>query len=185
MTPPAPLLTIRPVYADEHERLGKLLVAAYAALPGMPQPEEQPDYYAMLANVAARAARPALTVFIATNAAGDLLGSIDFIADMRHCGSGGTASTVTDAAGVRLLAVDDAFRGQGAGKALTRFCIGRARELGKARVVLHTTRAMQTAWAMYQALGFVRFPEIDFQQGSLAIFGFQLDLGGKPATASA
>jgi GNAT superfamily N-acetyltransferase len=181
----SPALTIRPVRAEEYKRLGKVLVAAYAALPGMPQPQEQPDYYAMLADVGGRAARPALTVFVATNAAGDLLGSIDFIADMRHYGSGGTASSVTDAAGIRLLAVDDAFRGRGAGKALARFSIDRARDLGKARLVLHTTRAMQTAWAMYEALGFVRFPEIDFQQGSLAVFGFQLDLGGKPATSSA
>ena len=176
MTPRAPQLTIRPVRADEYERLGKLLVAAYAALPGMPQPDEQPAYYAMLADVAGRVARPSLTVFVATNEGGDLLGSIDFIADMRHYGSGGPASEISDAAGVRLLAVDGAFRGQGAGKALTAFCIERARALGKARVVLHTTRAMQTAWAMYEALGFVRFPELDFQQGSLAVFGFQLGL---------
>jgi GNAT superfamily N-acetyltransferase len=176
-------LTIRPVRPEECESLGRLLVKAYAALPGMPQPDEQPDYYAMLANVAGRAARPALTVFVAANAAGELVGSIDFIADMRHYGSGGTASTVPDAAGVRLLAVDDAYRGKGAGKALARFCIERARGLGKARLVLHTTRAMQTAWAMYEGLGFVRFPEIDFQQGKLAVFGFQLDFGGQTATA--
>jgi GNAT superfamily N-acetyltransferase len=188
MTPPASTLAIRPVRADEYDALGKLLVTAYAALPGMPQAEDQPEYYAMLANVGARAARPALTVFVATDAAGQLLGSIDFIEDMRHYGSGGTASTVTNAAGVRLLAVDNAFRGHGAGKALTAFCIERARTLGKARLVLHTTRAMQTAWAMYERLGFLRFPDIDFQQGSLAVFGFQLDLrlnlGDQRATSS-
>jgi len=176
MTPAAADLIIRPVRAEEYERLGKLLVAAYAALPGMPQPDEQPDYYAMLANVAARAARPALTVFVATNAAGDILGSIDFIDDMRHYGSGGPASTISDAAGVRLLGVDGAHRGRGTGKALAVFCVERARSLGKAKVVLHTTRAMQAAWTMYEGLGFVRFPEIDFQQGNLAVFGFQLKL---------
>jgi hypothetical protein len=37
---------------------------------------------------------------------------------------------------------------------------------------------MQTAWAMYESLGFVRFPEIDFLQGSLEVFGFQLALAG-------
>jgi GNAT superfamily N-acetyltransferase len=184
MTPPAPPLNIRPVRPQEYEALGKLLVKAYAALPSMPQPDEQPDYYAMLANVAGRTARPALTVFVATNEAGELLGSIDFIDDMRHYGTGGPASTVTDAAGIRLLAVDDAHRGRGAGKALARFCIERARGLGKARVVLHTTRAMQTAWAMYEGLGFIRFPEIDFQQGKLEVFGFQLNLG-QTATAPA
>ena len=185
MTPPSSLLTIRPVRAEEVDALGKLLVKAYAALPGMPQADEQPDYYAMLANVGGRAARPSLTVYVATNEAGDLLGSIDFIADMSQYGASGAASTVTDAAGVRLLAVDEAARGKGVGKALTRFCIERARALGKRRVVLHTTRAMQIAWAMYEGLGFVRFPEIDFRQGKLEVFGFALGLDSIAATASA
>ena len=175
MTRPADFV-IRQARADEYAALGKLLVAAYAALPGMPSPRQQPDYYAMLENVAARAAKPALRVFVATDAAGHLLGSVDFIDDMAQYGSGGTASSVTNAVGIRLLAVNHAARGKGVGKALTQFCIERARELGKARIVLHTTRAMQTAWAMYERLGFVRFPEIDFRQGSLEVFGFQLSL---------
>jgi len=169
-------ITIRPARADEFATLGKLLVGAYAALPGMPSPAEQPDYYAMLANVAARTAKPALIVFVALDDAGHLLGSVDFIDDMAQYGSGGTASAVPNAVGIRLLAVDNAFRGKGVGKALAQFCIERARELGKTRIVLHTTRAMQTAWAMYERLGFVRFPEIDFRQGSLEVFGFQLSL---------
>src|SRR5262249_11854341 len=93
-----------------------------------------------------------------------------------HYGSGGSAGTVADAAGVRLLAVDAAARGRGAGKALTRYCIDRARRAGRRRLVLHTTKVMQAAWAMYEGLGFVRFPEIDFRQGSLDVFGFQLAL---------
>ena len=32
---------------------------------------------------------------------------------------------------------------------------------------------MQVAWKMYEALGFIRYPEIDFQQGSFDVFGFQ------------
>jgi GNAT superfamily N-acetyltransferase len=167
---------IRQARADEYAALGKLLVAAYAALPGMPSPQEQPNYYAMLDNVAARAAKPALRVFVATGPAGVLLGSVDFIDDMAQYGSGGTAATVTNAVGIRLLAVGDAARGKGVGKALTQYCIERARELGKARIVLHTTLIMQTAWTMYERLGFVRFPEIDFRQGNLEVFGFQLSL---------
>jgi GNAT superfamily N-acetyltransferase len=175
MTRP-PDFVIRQARADEYAALGKLLVGAYATLPGMPSPQEQPDYYAMLEDVAARASKPALSVFVAIDAAGDLLGSVDFIDDMAQYGSGGTASTVTNAVGIRLLAVGDAARGKGVGKALTQFCIGRARELGNARIVLHTTRMMQTAWAMYERLGFERFPEIDFRQGNLEVFGFQLSL---------
>jgi len=181
MTSSTSALTIRPARPEECDALGKILVAAYAALPGMPPPDEQPDYYAMLANVGGRAAKPALTVFVAIDDAGRLLGSIDFIDDMTQYGSGGTASAVTDAAGIRLLAVDDAYRGKGVGKELTRFCIERARAIGKNRLVLHTTRVMQAAWAMYEGLGFVRFPDIDFQQGNLDVFGFHLNLASAAA----
>lgn len=174
MQPALPDFTIRQARADEHAALGRMLVAAYAGLPGMPTVDEQPEYYATLADVAGRAARPALTVFVAAGPGGELYGSIDFIDDMRHYGSGGAAATIVDAAGVRFLAVNDAFRGKGAGTALTRFCIERARKLGKVRLVLHTTRIMQAAWRLYETLGFVRFPEIDFRQGTLDVFGFQL-----------
>jgi GNAT superfamily N-acetyltransferase len=167
-------IVIREARSDEHAALGQMLVSAYAALPGMPTVDEQPDYYATLADVAGRAARPSWTVLVALEPAGELLGSIDFIEDMQHYGSGGSAVTITDAAGVRFLAVNDAHRGKGAGKALTNFCIARARALGKARLVLHTTRAMTSAWALYEGLGFVRFPEIDFRQGELEVSGFQL-----------
>ena len=173
-------LTIRQARPEDYAPLGELLVAAYAALPGMPSPQQQPDYYAMLANVAGRAAKSALTVFVATEA-DQLLGSIDFIDDMAQYGSGGTASRVKNAAGIRLLAVDSTVRGKGVGKTLTLFCIDRARNLGKTRLVLHTPRAKQTAWSMYEGLGFVRFPEIDFQQGKLDVFGFQLPLAGAAA----
>src|SRR5882724_3119091 len=142
MTSSTSALTIRPARPEEYDALGKMLVAAYAALPGMPPPDEQPDYYAMLANVGGRAAKPALTVFVA---------------------------------------VDDAYRGKGVGKELTRFCIERARAIGKNRLVLHTTRVMQAAWAMYEGLGFVRFPDIDFRQGNLDVFGFQLNLASAAA----
>ncbi len=175
---------IRQARPGEYATLGKLLVSAYAGLRGMPTPEQQPDYYAMLADVAARAARPALAVFVAADGAGELLGSIDFIDDMTRYGSGGTAATVTDAAGVRLLAVNDVYQGKGVGKALTRFCIERARNAGKARLLLHTTKVMQAAWAMYEGLGFVRFPEIDFRQGNLDVFGFRLDLAGASGPTS-
>ena len=177
MGPSASGWIIRQARPDEHAALGKLLVSVYAGLSGMPTHAEQPEYYAMLADVAGRATRPALTVFVAASDAGDLFGSIDFIDDMTQYGSGGTAATIAHAAGIRLLAVDNTFRGKGVGKALTRFCIERAREAGKAQLILHTTRIMQTAWAMYEGIGFVRFPEIDFRQGNLDVFGFRLDLG--------
>src|SRR5215470_7199917 len=162
MRPATSELTIRPARPQEYGVLGRMLVSAYAALPGMPSPAEVPDYYDRLANVAGRAALPGLTVFVAESDDGRLAASIDFIADMSQYGYDGPVSKLTDAAAVRLLAVDDAFRGQNVGRTMTCFCMDRARELGKARLVLHTTKLMPAAWTIYERLGFVRFPEIDF-----------------------
>src|SRR5699024_8329745 len=91
-------------------------------------------------------------------------------------GSGGVATSVKDAAGIRLLGIDPGFRGCGAGKALALACIQRAREQGRSQVILHTTRAMTVAWGLYGKLGFVRSEDLDFQQDTLPVFGFRLRL---------
>ena len=77
---------------------------------------------------------------------------------------------------MRLLAVKAQHRGLGVGSALTRHCIERAMGLGRSRLILHTTKAMQIAWSMYERCGFRRLPSIDFHQGTLEVFGFQLPL---------
>lgn len=163
---------IREALPAEYENIGRMIVDAYASLAGMPAVDEQPEYYQRLADVGKRQSNPSISVFAAVDDAHLVLGSVDFIDDMRQYGSGGSAAGITDAAGIRLLAVRPECRGLGVGQALTQFCIERARALGKSRVILHTTRAMKTAWAMYEKLGFVRFPAIDFQQGRLEVFGF-------------
>ena len=171
-----PKHSIRKARPEEYSRLGQLIVDVYASLPAMPQPDEQPEYYNKLLDVATRASNPAISVFTVVSDSGQLLGSVDFINDMQHYGSGGTAGNVPNAAGIRLLAVNPACRGMGIGKALTQFCIEKAQGLGRSQVILHTTKAMQTAWAMYERMGFERFPEIDFKQGTLEVYGFRLDL---------
>ena len=127
----SPRFEIRLAQPEELAALGALVADAYAALPGMPSSEEQPGYYAMVRDAAARARNPAIRI-VAAVAEGDLLGSADFIEEMASYGSGGTASTRVDTAGIRLLAVAPAARGRGIGKALTRHCIERARALGHA-----------------------------------------------------
>ncbi|HET6981277.1 MAG TPA: GNAT family N-acetyltransferase [Myxococcaceae bacterium] len=169
-------VVIRLARPDELPALGNLVAEAYAALPGMPSPDEQPGYYAMVRDAAARVRNPAYKILAAVTPAGELVGSADFIEEMALYGSGGTAPKRSDAAGIRLLAVAPTARGQGIGKALTRDCVERARVLGRAAVVLHTTRAMQTAWTMYEQLGFRRSPDLDFKQGTLEVFGFELPL---------
>lgn len=64
---------------------------------------------------------------------------------------------------VRLLAVAPAARKQGIGRALMRECIERARRAGSSALTLHTTDLMQVAMQMYEHMGFVRAPELDFE----------------------
>lgn len=174
-----PALTIRDIRPEEFHALGQLMVEAYSALEGFPGPQEQPRYYEMLANVWRFTEKNAASVLVALTAQGQLAGGVVYFGDMREYGSGGTATGLRDTSGIRLLAVSPAFRGMGVGKALTEACIQRAKEKGHAQVVLHTTQAMQVAWAMYEKLGFKRSPDLDFFQESLQVFGFRFELPGE------
>jgi predicted N-acetyltransferase YhbS len=79
---------------------------------------------------------------------------------------------------VRLLAVAPAARGQGIGAALMQECVRRARGSGTGALSLHTTDLMQTAMRMYERMGFVRAPELDFHPApGVTVKGFRLDLG--------
>jgi GNAT superfamily N-acetyltransferase len=78
---------------------------------------------------------------------------------------------------VRLLAVAPEARGQGIGTALMQECIRRARSLGATCLNLHTTDMMQVAMRMYEGMGFVRAPELDFHPDpSVTVKAFRLDL---------
>lgn len=165
-------VTIRQAQPDEYPAIGTTAVDVYASLAGMPTRAEQPEYYERLRDVAARARNPAIEVWVAVDRGGRVLGSVDFISDMAHYGSGGRAVELDDAAGMRLLAICPEARRQGIGRALTEQCLELTRASGKSKLVLHTTRAMQIAWRMYERMGFERYPDIDFRQGALEVFGF-------------
>ncbi len=76
---------------------------------------------------------------------------------------------------VRLLAVAPDQRGQGIGAALMEECIRRAWAAGAPALMLHTTDLMQTAMRLYERLGFVRFPELDFHPApDVTIKGYRL-----------
>jgi GNAT superfamily N-acetyltransferase len=78
---------------------------------------------------------------------------------------------------IRLLAVAPAARGKGIGKALTQECIRRVRESGVSTVTLHTLDMMPVAMRMYEKLGFVRMPELDFHPvPDVVVKGYRYDL---------
>ena len=169
-------LTIRDIEPSEFEALGALMVRVYSSLEGFPTPLEQPAYYELLANIGRFTERPGTRVLVAVTATNDLVGGVVYFGDMTQYGSGGIATTIANASGIRLLGVDPTFRNTGAGKALTNACIQLARQQGHAEVILHTTAAMRVAWGLYERLGFVRSEELDFLQEGYPVYGFRLRL---------
>ncbi len=168
--------TIRNAKPAEHEEIGKLMVRVYSQLDGFPKETEQPAYYTLLANVGEFTQNPGTEILAAVSPAGQITGAVVFFSDMQYYGSGGTATQEKNAAGFRLLAVDPAAKGLGIGKLLTNACIQKAKDLGLSQVIIHTTKAMQQAWKMYENLGFKRSEDLDFLQGELPVFGFRLYL---------
>jgi len=168
--------SIRNAQEEEFETLGILMVSVYSQLDGFPKPTDQPAYYAMLENIGEFAKKPGVELLVAVNEEGVLLGGVVFFNNMQQYGSGGTATSEKHAAGFRLLAVSNDARGLGVGKRLTEACIEKAKEAKMEQVIIHSTKAMQTAWGMYERMGFNRSEDLDFMQGELPVFGFRLFL---------
>jgi GNAT superfamily N-acetyltransferase len=164
---------IRNAVPSEFEEIGKLMVRVFSQLEGFPKETEQPDYYRMLANVGEITKKPDSELLVAFSSEDKIAGAVVFFGDMKYYGSGGTATSVLNASGFRLLAVDPLYRGLGIGKLLTKECIRKAKDKNSGQVIIHTTLAMQTAWNMYLKMGFKRSEDLDFMQGELPVFGFR------------
>jgi GNAT superfamily N-acetyltransferase len=167
---------IRHANHTEFEKIGKLMVKVYSQLEGFPKESEQPEYYKMLANVGELTNKPGTDLLVAVTDEGEIAGCVVYFNDIKYYGSDGTATFEKNTAGFRLLAVDPAFRGKGIGKMLTNECIRKAKRGKLDQIIIHTTKAMQTAWKMYEQLGFKRSEDLDFMQGQLPVFGFRLPL---------
>lgn len=168
--------TVRTATADEFSKIGALMVQVYSQLSGFPTEKEQPQYYTLLANVGELTKKPATELLVAVSSDNTLAGAVVYFGEMQHYGSGGTATREQNSSGFRLLAVSNEARGQGIGKLLTNACIQKATSDKRKQLIIHTTKAMQTAWAMYEKLGFKRSEDLDFKQGDLDVFGFRLTL---------
>ena len=166
--------TVRNATPAEFEQIGKLMVRVYSQLDGFPKESEQPNYYNMLANIGELTNKPEAELLVAVSPGDKIAGAVVYFGDMKHYGSGGTATKEENASGFRLLAVDPSARGNGIGKLLTNKCIKKAKDKKVYQMIIHTTMAMQTAWKMYENLGFKRSEDLDFMQGELPVFGFRL-----------
>lgn len=147
-------VVIREIEPAEHERLAAITVAAYREAGETDEP-----YYPELADVAGRAA--AVPVLVAVEAAsGRVLGGLTYVPGPDGPYAEGEFG---DAATFRMLAVDAAARGRGVGRALVEAVIARARHDGRASIGIYTRPFMAAAQRLYEALGFVREPPLDWQ----------------------
>jgi ribosomal protein S18 acetylase RimI-like enzyme len=144
-------LVIRPVRADEYEAAGRLVLEAYRSLG-----DEGDEFYEHeLADVAGRA--EASDVLVA-ELGGHVVGSVTYVDALKPL----SEVDDPDSATIRMLGVATEARGRGVGEALTRECINRARETGRARVRLDTRPSMASAQRLYERLGFTRDPKHDW-----------------------
>ncbi|MFF0793132.1 GNAT family N-acetyltransferase [Streptomyces spiralis] len=148
-------IVIRPPEPGEYGTLGEITAQAYLG-DGLLGFGESDAYLGELRDVARRAAAAEVLVAVAE---GRVLGGVTFVP------SGGPMADIArpGEAEIRMLAVARAARGRGAGEALVRACLDRARATeGCVRLVLSTQRTMHAAHRIYERLGFVRAPERDW-----------------------
>jgi ribosomal protein S18 acetylase RimI-like enzyme len=150
-------IIVRRALPGEYGTLGEITAQAYLG-DGLLDFGESDGYLVRLRDVARRAA--AAEVLVAADRDGTVLGGVT------HVPSAGNALAELARPGeaeIRMLAVAPQARGRGAGEALVRACVDRARATeGCVRVVLSTQRTMRAAHRIYERLGFVRTPERDW-----------------------
>lgn len=147
------VVRVRPAVAADFDDIARLTVAAYRA---DGQLAGDHGYDRQLADVAGRSADA--EILVAVDAADRVLGAVAFVLP---------GSPLSELAGpgeaeFRMLAVDPAAQGQGAGRALVAACLSRAAAAGATAVLIYVRDFATRAQHMYAALGFVRAPERDW-----------------------
>ncbi|MFI6651783.1 GNAT family N-acetyltransferase [Streptomyces sp. NPDC050529] len=168
-------IAIRPVEPAEHALLGEITAEAYLG-DGLLDYGTDDPYLAKLRDVPRRAAEA--EVLVAVDAQGRVLGGVAYAPP----GNPWADIAAADEAEFRMLAVSREARGAGAGEALVRACIDRARgTAGVTGIVLSTLPAMRGAHRIYGRLGFVRTPERDWNPiDDLKLLAYRLDLRPTP-----
>lgn len=166
-------MIVRPVRPEEADAAGRVVVAAFGAVAGLPIDD---DYAEELADVKGRAAVSEVLVAVGSD---EVVGSVTFIPDAHSP----LAEDVRDGeCGVRMMGVAPTAQGRGVGQLLLDAVLGRARDLGRAAVFLHSTPQMTAAHRLYERNGFVRTPERDrVPVPGLSLLAFRLDLKGREA----
>lgn len=146
-------MEIRLAVPEEYAAVGELTAEAYLADGLVPAGS---GYDVALRDAASRAEKAEL--WVALDSTGSLAGTVTYC----PVGSPFRELATDDEGEFRMLAVSPTARGLGAGTALTRHCLDRARADGHSSVVLSTSPHMPAAHRIYTRLGFTRLPDRDW-----------------------
>lgn len=135
--------------------VAELLVESYAEFADFFPSALWAAYRRELTAVRSRLDAAELIVAVRT---GELVGTVSFYPEAAADGHGWPEGLSS----LRLLAVRPRMRGLGIGRRLVEECMARARRRGASALGLHTAPFMRAANRLYEAVGFVRAPEFDF-----------------------
>lgn len=145
-----PPLTVAEIRPDQYDAVGELTAGVYRG-----EGFSSEDYEPALRDVASRAG--SATVMVAERD-GELVGAVT----VATRGGQWAEQAVPGEAVLRMLVVAADARGSGAGERLVRACLEVARADGCALVRLSSQEDMTAAHRLYERLGFVRTPALDW-----------------------
>jgi GNAT superfamily N-acetyltransferase len=149
---------LRAAGPGDHDAIHRLTMDAYGQYAATMAPDEWRGLHGALL-IALANDDPAVQRIVAERG-GEALGSVMIFPPAAS--AYGDLAAAVHWPELRLLAVSDAARGLGVGRALVEECIRRARAGGASHLGLHTGPAMAVARSLYERMGFIRDPERDF-----------------------
>lgn len=162
-----PDVGVRGMRLEEAERVGAITLASYDGAVRI-----EGDYRAFLADPLRR--RDLCTALLVAELDGEVVGTVTYVLPTDGAWEG--RRVPEGDCSFRVLAVAPGVQGRGVGRVLAQACIARAREAGCRRMMIVSMAAMTRAHRLYDALGFVRRPDLDVRFPEDDGLAFTLDL---------